>query len=330
MSNLLVSVIIPAYNQGRFIVEAIESVWRQDYLQGQIEIIVVDDGSTDGTREVVSSCRVSGSRCQAQSETYNLKPETSHLRYIYQPNQGKAMAMKAGIEAAQGKYIFNLDADDVFLPEKIKKVVDIFENDSEISYVAHPVIYWNEQKNVKNAERFPKFMRGRKIYGKDILNFFYKINKFYGCGSSFCGRADILKKIPINKKEIGYSIDALLVLFSANSGYGYFIDELLSLYRLHSRAYSSEESIKRAEIDFFANEAILQEIEQGNFEEEIKMLQALKVKISRLKFKELHRKKTMSDVLEVWRFVMANRKVLGKDFLRIIRNYRFIQRSVRF
>ncbi len=269
--TFFISVIIPAYNQGKFIAEAIESVWHQDYPQGQIEIIVIDDGSTDDTRNVVEKCHLSGIGC--------------NLKYIYQANQGKAMAMKAGIEAAQGKYIFNLDADDVFLPGKIRKTIEIFENDREVAYVSHPVIYWDAQKNTKTLEKFPRFLRG-KVHGKELLRYFYGINKFYGCGSSFAGRAEALKQIPINRKDIGYSIDAYLVLFCANAGWAYFMDEPLSLYRVHDGAYSAKERVKRAKIDMEANKAISEEIfKDGSFDNKIKILQLLKFKSSELKFK---------------------------------------------
>ena len=92
-NRLLVTVIIPTYNYGRYICEAINSVLSSNFTQREIEIIVVDDGSTDDTLEKV---RAYGDRVQ----------------YASQKNQGKASATKIGIGYAKGKYIFNLDADD--------------------------------------------------------------------------------------------------------------------------------------------------------------------------------------------------------------------------
>ena len=112
-----ISVIIPIHNQGNFITDAINSVLKQDFSQDEIDIIVIDDGSTDNTQEVINNFKVRG------------------VRYIYQPNQGKAIAIKTAMDVAQGKYIFNLDADDIFLPDKIRKVVAIFENDNKITYI---------------------------------------------------------------------------------------------------------------------------------------------------------------------------------------------------
>lgn len=305
-----VSVIIPTYNQSNFITDAIDSVLRQDFPKDEIETIVVDDGSTDNTKEVINSFKGQG------------------IKYVYQSNRGKAIATKAGIEAAQGKYIFNLDADDVFLPNKIRKVSDIFEKDQEIIHISHPVIYWNEKKGTKREERIPDKIKGKKIYGKELLRYFYKINKFFGCGSSFAGHSEILKKIPIDKREINYTIDFYMILFSANKGYSYFTEEPLSLYRVHGGAYSLKDVKKRAEIDMLANETILSEIINLDFDEEIKVSQALKTKISQLKFKEFSGTKATSDVRDLWFYIVNNRKIFGKDIISIIKNYHIVQRSL--
>ena len=93
----LVSTIIPVFNGERLLPEALDSVFRQDYRP--IEVIVVDDGSTDGTSLVARSC-----------------PE---VRYLYQSNQGLGAARNAGIAAACGEFIAFLDADDIWLPRKL-------------------------------------------------------------------------------------------------------------------------------------------------------------------------------------------------------------------
>jgi len=104
-----VSVIIPTYNYGRFLSSAIESVMKQTYRD--YEIIVIDDGSTDDTKEVM--------------EKY-----CGTIRYIYQSNKGVSTARNKGIGIAKGQYIAFLDADDYWLPEKLDKSIKFLENNN--------------------------------------------------------------------------------------------------------------------------------------------------------------------------------------------------------
>lgn len=96
----LVSVIIPCYNQARFLRAAVDSVHHQTYRN--FEVIIVDDGSTDDTAAVAADIR------------------DSRVKYIYQVNRGLAGARNAGLRLAQGEYVAFLDADDVFLPHKLE------------------------------------------------------------------------------------------------------------------------------------------------------------------------------------------------------------------
>ncbi|HHP7230393.1 MAG TPA: glycosyltransferase family 2 protein [Xenococcaceae cyanobacterium] len=109
-----VSVIIPAYNGALYIAAAIESVLAQNY--HDYEIIVVDDGSTDNTKAIVTSY---GDR----------------INYLHQENQGVAQARNLGLEAANSKYIAFLDQDDFFLPHKLSEQVATLEQDASIGLV---------------------------------------------------------------------------------------------------------------------------------------------------------------------------------------------------
>jgi glycosyltransferase involved in cell wall biosynthesis len=104
-NQLTVSVIIPSFNHAQYVSEAIESVLTQTYKE--IEIIVVDDGSIDNTKEVLAPY---------------IKEE--RIRYIYQENHGLAAARNKGLEAAQGRYIKFLDSDDLLYPQQIEGQVD--------------------------------------------------------------------------------------------------------------------------------------------------------------------------------------------------------------
>ena len=109
-----VSVIIPTYNRARYLTGGVGSVVAQDY--GDREIIVVDDGSTDGTPAVAAGLG-------------------SAVRYVRQENRGPAAARNCGIRASRGRYIAFLDSDDLFLPGKLSAQVRAFEERPEAGLV---------------------------------------------------------------------------------------------------------------------------------------------------------------------------------------------------
>lgn len=102
-----VSVLIPTYNYARYVGLAVESALMQSY--PNLEVIVIDDGSTDNTQEV-------------------LKPYLSRINYLYKPNGGTGGALNLGIAKSSGKYICWLSSDDVFYPDKVAKQVQLMES----------------------------------------------------------------------------------------------------------------------------------------------------------------------------------------------------------
>ena len=104
----LVSVIIPTYNRAEMLLESMESVWWQTYRP--VELLVVDDGSTDCTRKSVERWR-----------KVRLKNATSFsLRYIYKKNGGVSSARNRGLCESAGEFIQFLDSDDIILSQKLK------------------------------------------------------------------------------------------------------------------------------------------------------------------------------------------------------------------
>lgn len=98
-----VSIIVPTYNRAKYVTEAIDSVLAQTFLD--YEVIVVDDGSTDNTKDV-------------------LLPYGERIRYIYQPNSGVGAARNAGIRCAVGEWLAFLDSDDIWLPDYLSCQMD--------------------------------------------------------------------------------------------------------------------------------------------------------------------------------------------------------------
>jgi glycosyltransferase involved in cell wall biosynthesis len=114
MTYPLISVIVPAYNSEQYLKAALDSILDQKY--PNLEILLVDDGSTDQTRWMV--------------ETH-----PADCIYIYQQNQGPAGARNGGISRATGSYITFLDSDDVYLPGKLLSQFHYLEQNPEIDMV---------------------------------------------------------------------------------------------------------------------------------------------------------------------------------------------------
>lgn len=115
-SESLVSVVIPTHNRAQYILEAVESVFAQTH--PLFEIIVVDDGSDDGTRELLEPLAKSGK-----------------LRYLYQERTGVSATRNRGVKEAKGGLIAFLDSDDLFMPEKLEKQMALFSSERDLGFV---------------------------------------------------------------------------------------------------------------------------------------------------------------------------------------------------
>lgn len=109
-----VSVVIPTYNRADYLQEAIDSVLAQAYTD--YEIIVLDDGSTDNTKEALAHYK-------------------DKIKYFYQENRGPTAAKNSGMQKARGEYIAFLDDDDLWLPEKLAKQVEALDNNQKLAFV---------------------------------------------------------------------------------------------------------------------------------------------------------------------------------------------------
>jgi len=111
-----ISVIIPAYNQSRYLGEAIRSTLAQSF--GDFEVVVVDDGSTDDTKAVA------------------LAFDDRRLRYVYQANRGLSAARNTGIRHARGAFLTFLDSDDLFMPDKLALLSSALRENPALGLVA--------------------------------------------------------------------------------------------------------------------------------------------------------------------------------------------------
>lgn len=136
----LVSVIIPTYNDSCYLPGAIKSVLGQTY--SNWELIIADDGSTDNTKAVVYSF------------------SDKRIYYFYQENKGLASARNLGLKHCRGKYVALLDADDLFLPEKLEKHVSYLENYPECDFTYDEILFFREEQPGKFWKVLIKHLSG--------------------------------------------------------------------------------------------------------------------------------------------------------------------------
>jgi glycosyltransferase involved in cell wall biosynthesis len=152
----LVSVVIPAYNMGSFIERTIVSALNQTHRE--LEIIVVDDGSTDSTHDVVS----------------RLIARDGRIQLLTQQNAGVAAARNAGILASSGEFIAPLDADDLWHPRKIEKQLLKFQSSGPDTALVYGTSVWIDEEDhvIQRAPRTEMFnLEGRILCGLVWSNF---------------------------------------------------------------------------------------------------------------------------------------------------------------
>ena len=120
----MITVLMPAYNAEHYIAEAIASVLQQTY--ANFELIIVNDGSTDGTRNVIRTFK------------------DARIKLIEQTNKGVAAALNTGLEYARAPYIARFDADDVCYPERLEKQLGFLQNNPEYILVGSDAEYITE------------------------------------------------------------------------------------------------------------------------------------------------------------------------------------------
>jgi glycosyltransferase involved in cell wall biosynthesis len=150
----LVSVIIPAYNSAEFMEPCLQSVFQQTY--SYMEIIVVDDGSKDRTRQVLEPYIAEGK-----------------IKYLYQQNGGPAAARNLALKHASGEFIAFQDSDDLWIPEKLEKQIAILRRNEDVGMVYSDSEWFGEQweqqrktsKKVRNHDlRKAEYFRRGKIF----------------------------------------------------------------------------------------------------------------------------------------------------------------------
>jgi glycosyltransferase involved in cell wall biosynthesis len=241
MSSPTVTALIDTYNYGHFVEEAIESVLAQDFPADQLEILVVDDGSTDDTR--------------ARVEKY-----AGRVKYLYKPNGGQASAFNFGLANAQGDIVAFLDADDYWLPGKLRRVLEAFELHPNAGLVYHAV------RELRSNTAELRDFSFNEVSG-DIAHDRKKILQYTAApttGLTFRKQC-VRQLLPLNESLI-IEADAVLTALIIFVAPVVAIAEPLGVYRIHGANLFSESSAvadpKRQVMRLAMMETVIEEIDR--------------------------------------------------------------------
>ncbi len=206
-----ISVLIDTYNHERFIEQAIVSVLEQGLGEGEREILVVDDGSTDRTAEMVRK----------------FEPR---VRLIRKANGGQGSAFNAGIPECAGEIVAFLDGDDWWAPGKLGRVADALAEDAAIGLVGHGIteVYSDGREHMELLRETPRF----RVDSKEGAKAFRLRKSFLGT-SRMTLRKKILGKIGRVPETLTFEADEYLFTLAGLFGDVLILRESLTYYRLH-------------------------------------------------------------------------------------------------
>lgn len=211
MATPLVSILIDTYNHERFIENAINSVLEQDFPVGSREIIVVDDGSTDRTPEI-------------------LRMFEPQIRILRKSNGGQASAFNLGIAECRGEIIAFLDGDDWWAPGKLNRVAQLLDDDSSLGVVGHAIIesFNDGSERIIAPERYLR-LRLNSGHAADV----FRLHRCYLGTSRLTLRADVARKLLPIPEALVFEADEYLFILAAAIADVAILPEPLTYYRLH-------------------------------------------------------------------------------------------------
>jgi hypothetical protein len=206
-----VSVLIDTYNHERFIEQAIVSALEQDFPASEREIIVVDDGSTDRTPEIVRK----------------FEPQ---LRLLRKANGGQASAFNAGIPECKGEIISFLDGDDWWAREKLRKVVATLSEDARCGIVGHGIANaFDDGQSTLDAVRKPERLRLNSLAAARV----FRLRKSYLGTSRMTLRTRIARQILPVPETLTIEADEYLFTLAAALSDLVISPDVLTYYRQH-------------------------------------------------------------------------------------------------
>jgi len=207
LSKPSVSVLMPVYNAGNFLADALESILNQTY--GDFELIIVDDGSTDSTAEILSEFQNKDKRIRVFRNRSNL---------------GIVQTLNKGISHCSGKYIARMDADDISKHDRFEKQIHYMERNPEVSVLGASVSYIDAEGTLLNVIRQCKLDRSL-LSANPLLH------------PSVVMRKKILDETGARYEEkYRYAEDYYLWLLLSRIGRIHAISDVVLYYRLSSHA----------------------------------------------------------------------------------------------
>jgi glycosyltransferase involved in cell wall biosynthesis len=235
------TVLIDTFNYGHYVEEAVCSVLAQDFPMGEREILVVDDGSTDDTQ-------------------YRLRRFGNAIRYLRKPNGGQASAFNYGFAEARGKVVALLDADDLWLSEKLSRIQEAFERNPDAGMAYHRLYWWDRTGELED-DRYFIAVSGRVPENRRAL-------LQYPMASTSClaFRREALKKLFPIPETLRSQADAYLTALVIFVAPVIAVTEYLGKYRLHGanlfQTNGEQASHRQIEHRIAMRSALLAEIEK--------------------------------------------------------------------
>jgi glycosyltransferase involved in cell wall biosynthesis len=209
---MFVSVLIDTYNHERFVEQAVVSVLEQDFPDAEREIIVVDDGSTDGTPEIV-------------------KKFEPRVRLLRKENGGQASAFNAGIPECKGEIVSFLDGDDWWAPGKLQAVADALASEPSIGLVGHGIteVFPDGGQHVQLLKEVHRFRVDSETGART-----FRLRKSFLGTSRMTMRAAVLRQIGRVPEALTIQADEYLFTLAGFLADVLILRESLTFYRLHA------------------------------------------------------------------------------------------------
>jgi glycosyltransferase involved in cell wall biosynthesis len=211
MPTPFASVLMDTYNHERFIEKAIMSVLEQDFAASDREILIVDDGSRDGTPEI-------------------MRKFTPQVRILRKANGGQASAFNAGIAECRGQIVAFLDGDDWWAPGKLQAVSGALAAEADVGLVGHGIteVYADGREHSELLREVPRFRLNSDAGAK----IFRRRKSFLGT-SRMTFRREVLQRIGKVPEALAIQADEYLFTFGAVFSDVLILREALTFYRLH-------------------------------------------------------------------------------------------------